>query len=89
MSSKIAIACALSAALSLVGARGFAADAPPVHQGPWPIYGGRQHQPTQDEIGAHHLHDVTPNQASEVDRLYDQLMSSSNKLLKDEPALAR
>jgi hypothetical protein len=87
MPSRIAIACALSGALLLVGMHGFAADAPPIHQGPWPIYDWRDHQPTQGELNANHLHDVTPNQAHEVDRLYDQLMSSSNKILKDEPAL--
>jgi hypothetical protein len=87
MSSRVAVACALGAALSLAGTLGFAADAPPVHQGPWPIYDWRDHQPTQGELNADHLHDVTPNQAQEVDRLYDQLLSSSDKLLKQEPAL--
>jgi hypothetical protein len=71
MSSRIAIASALNAALLLVGTCGFAADAPPVHRSPWPIYDWRD-----------------PNQSQEVvDRLYDQLLSSSNKILKDEPAL--
>ena len=85
MSSRIVIACALSAAL-FMGTQGFAADAP-VHPGPWPIYDWRDHQATQGELNADHLHDVTPNQAKEVDKLYNQLLSSSHKILKDEPAL--
>ena len=62
-------------------------DAPPPHPGPWPIYDWREHQPTQHELHAMHLHDVTPNEAREVDRLYDQLESSSARILRQHPAL--
>jgi hypothetical protein len=51
-------------------------------------YHGRQHQPTQDELNAQHQQDVTADQAV-VDRLYDQLLSNSEKILKQHPALVR
>jgi Spy/CpxP family protein refolding chaperone len=90
MASKVIFACVLVSALSLLAALGSAEDAPPpFHQGPWPIYHGRQHQPTQDELNAQHQQDVTPDQAGDVDRLYDQLLSNSEKILKQHPALVR
>jgi hypothetical protein len=48
---------------------------PPLHSGPWPIHNGRNYQPTEDELRALHLEDVTPDQAREIDRLYDQLLA--------------
>lgn len=57
------------------------------HHGAWLIYDWHGHQPTQDQLNALHLRDVTPNQAREVDRLYNQLESSSSRILKQEPAL--
>ena len=66
---------------------GGAEDAP-VHQRPWPIHNGFDHQPTQDELRALHQQDVTRDQAQETDRLYDQLMSSSNQILTQHPARA-
>jgi hypothetical protein len=86
MSSKVVCACALVAALSILAEPGVAKDAPPLHQRPWPIYNGFNHQPTQDELRASHQ-DVTPDQAHEIDRLYDQLLSSSEKILRQHPAL--
>jgi hypothetical protein len=83
--SRIVLTCTLVAALSFVGTPGFGNNA--FHHGAWPIYDWRNHQPTQDELNALHLRDVTPNQAQEVDRLYDQLESSSSRILKQEPAL--
>jgi hypothetical protein len=59
---------------------GSADDVPPLHRGPWPIRNGRNYQPTEHELRALHLEDVTPDQAREVDRLYDQLLSSSEKV---------
>jgi hypothetical protein len=38
--------------------------------------------PTQDELRGLHQQDVTPDQADEVDRLYDELLSSSKKVLR-------
>jgi prephenate dehydrogenase len=43
-------------------------------------YHGRQQ--TQDELNAQDQQDV-------IDRLYDQLLSSSEKILKQHPALVR
>jgi hypothetical protein len=77
---KIAIVCVSGVALSFLGTPAFAEEAPPVHQGDWPIQNGHDQQPTQDELNSLHLHDVTPNQAQEVDRLYDKLLSNSERL---------
>jgi hypothetical protein len=52
-------------------------DAPPLHKGPWPIRNGRNYQPTEHELRASHEEDVTPGQAREIDRLYDQLLAHS------------
>jgi hypothetical protein len=87
MSSRIIITCALGTVLSLFGTRGFAAGASPYHPGPWPIHDWRHQQPTEDELNAMHQQDVTPTEAREVDELYNQLESSSERILKEEPAL--
>jgi hypothetical protein len=73
-------------ALSFLGTHGFAKGAPLPHQGTWPINNWHNHQPTQDQLNALHPHDVTPDQAREVDRLYDQLLSSSARILSQHPA---
>jgi uroporphyrinogen-III synthase len=52
----------------------------PLHSGSWPIHNGRNYQPTEDELRALHLQDVTPDQAREIDRLYDQLLAGSEKV---------
>jgi hypothetical protein len=65
---------------------GGAEDAPPVHRRSWPIHNGLNHQPTQDDLRALHQQDVTSDQAHEIDRLYDQLMSTSNRILRRHPA---
>src|ERR1700726_66615 len=82
MLNKVVRTCALVAALSILAEPGVAKDAPPLHQGHWPIYNGFNHQPTQDELRALHQQDVTPDQAHEIDRLYDQLLSSSDRILR-------
>jgi hypothetical protein len=82
MSNKVVRACVLVAALSILAEPGVARDAPPLHQGPWPIYNGFNHQPTEDELRALHQQDVTPDQAHEIDRLYDQLLSNSDRVLR-------
>jgi hypothetical protein len=85
--SRIAFACALVSALSFLGTPSYGEGGRPPHHGAWPIYDWRDHQPTQDQLNALHLHDVTPNEAQEVDRLYKELESSSSRILKREPAL--
>ena len=89
MLNKVVRTCALVAALATVAEPGVARDAPPLRQGSWPIYNGFNHQPTQDGLRALHQQDVTPDQAHEIDRLYDQLLSSSEKILSQHPALVR
>jgi hypothetical protein len=89
MSSKFVFACALVAALSFLAQRGAADDVPRLHSGPWPIYNGFNHQPTQNELKALHQQDVTTDQARDVDRLYDQFLSNSEKILRQHPALVR
>ena len=78
MLNKVVRRCALVAALSMLADPGVARDAPPLHQGPRPIYNGVVHQPTRDELRASHQHDVTSGEAHEIDRLYDQLRSTSD-----------
>jgi hypothetical protein len=69
-------------ALAVVGAPLFAAEpaiaqnGPPVHQGPWPIENGVKRQPTQRDLGALGDRDVSSGQAREIDRLYDELLST-------------
>ena len=55
-----------------------AGGAPPLHRGPWPIRDGRNYQPTEHELRALHQEDVTLDQAREIDRLYDQLLGTSD-----------
>jgi hypothetical protein len=62
-----------------------AEGAPPLHSGPWPIYNGRNYQPTEDELRALHSEDVTPDQAREIDRLYDQLLAGSENVRNRHP----
>ena len=66
-----------------------AEGAPQLHNGPWPIHNGRNYQPTADELRALHLQDVTPDQARDIDRLYDQLLAGSEKVRDGHPMLRR
>ncbi len=65
-----------------------AESAPPLHKGPWPIRNGRDYQPTERELRALHQKDVTPDQAREIDRLYDQLLAINEKVRNRHPAPA-
>ena len=89
MSSKLVLASALVAALSFPAQRGIAEHAPSLHRRSWPIHEGFNHQPTQSELRALRQRDVTPDEAREIDRLYDQLLSSSERILKEHPALVQ
>ena len=80
MSSKVVFGGALVVASLLLAKSGLAGDAPGLHKDPWPIRNGRNHQPTELDLRALHLEDVTPEQAREIDRLYDQLLASSEKV---------
>ena len=79
MSSKIVVGIALALASLVLANIGSAEESPPLHKGPWPIRNGHNYQPTEHELKALHLEDVTPDQALEIDRLYDRLLASSEK----------
>jgi hypothetical protein len=80
MSSKIVFRVALVMSSLLLANIGSAEESPPLHKGPWPIRNGHNYQPTEHELRALHLEDVTPDQAREIDRLYDQLLARSEKV---------
>ena len=84
MSSKIVFGSALALALLVLANIGSAEDAPSLRKGPWPIQNGHNHQPTEQELRALHREDVTPDQAREVDRLYDRLLAGG-KVRKSVP----
>ena len=63
-----------------------AEGAPPIHEGPWPVRNGHNYQPTEHELRALHQEDVTPDQAREIDRLYDQLLATTEKVRNRYPA---
>jgi hypothetical protein len=75
MSSKAIFGPALVLSSLLLANLGYAEQAPPVHRGPWPIRNGHNYQPTENELRALHLRDVTPDEAREIDRLYNQLLA--------------
>ena len=74
MSSKTTFGIALVVSSLLLANVGYAEQLPPVHKGPWPIRDGRNYQPTENELKSLHLQDVTPDEAREIDRLYNQLL---------------
>jgi len=75
MSSRAIFGPALVLSSLLLANLGYAEQAPPVHRGPWPIRNGHNYQPTENELRALHLRDVTPDEAREIDRLYNQLLA--------------
>jgi hypothetical protein len=85
MSSKIVFGVALVLASLLLASIGSAEESPPLHKGPRPIRNGHNYQPTEHELRALHLEDVTPEQAHEIDRLYDQLLANSEKVRNRYP----
>jgi len=89
MSRKIVFGVALALASLLLANIGSAEDSPLLHKGPWPIRNGHNYQPTEHELRALHLEDVTPDQAREIDRLYDQLLTRSKNVHNRHPAPKR
>jgi hypothetical protein len=77
MSRNFVLGGTLVVASLLLANIGFAEEASPINKGAWPIRNGHNYQPTQHELKALHVEDVTPGQAREIDRLYDQLLSGS------------
>lgn len=84
MLHKTLIAFALVGVLSFLAHPAIAQDSPPAHEGGWPIQGGVKHQPTRGELGGGR--EFSQDQAHEIDRLYDQLLSSGDKT---QPRLKR
>jgi hypothetical protein len=84
MSSKIVFGVALASLL--LANIGFAEDAPSQRKGPWPIRNGHNYQPTENELRGLQQQDVTPDQAREIDRLYDQLLANNGKVRNSHPA---
>jgi hypothetical protein len=76
MSIKTVCGAALVLSSLLLANSGYAEQAPLVHGGSWPIRNGHNYQPTENELRSSHLQDVTPNQAREIDRLYNQLLAA-------------
>ncbi|HWX31845.1 MAG TPA: hypothetical protein VNZ53_30970 [Steroidobacteraceae bacterium] len=86
MSSKIVFGVALALSSLLLASIVSAEQSAPLHRGPWPIRNGRNYQPTEHELGALHLEDVAPDQAREIDRLYDELLARGEKVHNGHPA---
>jgi hypothetical protein len=76
MSNKTIFGPALVVLSLLLANVVYAEQAPPIHKGPWPIRNGHNYQPTEKELRSLHLQDVTPDEAREIDRLYDQLLGA-------------
>ena len=77
MSNKTIFGPALVVLSLLLANVVYAEQAPPIHKGPWPIRNGHNYQPTDKELRSLHLQDVTPDEAREIDRLYDQLLAAN------------
>jgi hypothetical protein len=75
MSRKTIFGPALVMSSLLLANIGYAEQAPPVRNGPWPIRNDHNYQPTANDLRSSHLQDVTPGEAREIDRLYDQLLA--------------
>ncbi|MBO4225093.1 hypothetical protein [Bradyrhizobium neotropicale] len=80
MSSKFVYGVALALASLFLANIGFAEDAPSLRKGSWPIRNGHNYQPTEHELRGLHREDVTPDQAREIDQLYDQLLTNGEKV---------
>ncbi|HTZ66796.1 MAG TPA: hypothetical protein VMB83_04885 [Roseiarcus sp.] len=86
MSHKTLMIFALIGALPFAAQRADAEDSSSVHEGQWPIQNGFNRQPTRGDLGGGH--EFSSDQANEVDRLYDQLLSGGAKS-EDHPGLKR
>jgi hypothetical protein len=86
VSSKVVFGVALVLASLSLADNGSAEDSPLLHKGPWPIRNGHNYQPTERELSALHLEDVTADQAREIDRLYGQLLENSEIVRNRHPA---
>jgi hypothetical protein len=85
MSKTFVAVTAVLASLLLAGV-GSAEDASSLRKGSWPIRNGHNNQPTERELRALNRHDVTPDQARDIDRLYDELLVDNEKARRRYPA---
>jgi hypothetical protein len=53
--------------------------------GPWPIRNGQNYQPTERQLRALNQEDVTPDQARDIDLLYNKLLAHGDKARKLYP----
>lgn len=91
-SRRAILVCAMLAMTTIALDTALAAnaeDAPTFHKGPWPIRNGHNYQPTEHELRALHREDVTHDQAREIDRLYDQLLATGEKVRDRHPVPTR
>jgi hypothetical protein len=86
MTSKSLFRVASVLAPLLLASIGSAENAPSLRKGSWPIRNGHNYQPTERELRDLHEKDLTPDQAREVDRLYDQLLAGGEKGRNRYPA---
>jgi hypothetical protein len=86
MTSKTVFAAAAVLLSLLLVSMGSAEDALSVRERSWPIRDGHNLQPTERELRALNQQDVTPDQAREIDRLYNQLLAEDEKARKRYPA---
>lgn len=77
MSYRIILALAVIWAPSFLAQPGSAQEKPSLHES-WPIQNGFNRQPTRNELRALHEQDVSPSDAREIDRLYDELMRTND-----------
>ena len=75
MSLRTLLAMAVIGTLSFLAQPGSAQEKPSLHES-WPIQNGFNRQPTRNELRALHEQDVSPSDAREIDRLYDELMTN-------------
>jgi hypothetical protein len=75
MSHRTLLALAVIGTLSFLAQPGSAQEKPSLHES-WPIQNGFNRQPTRNELRALHEHDVSPSDAREIDRLYEELMTN-------------
>jgi hypothetical protein len=86
MTGRIVLGGALALASLLLAGIASAEDVAPPRKRPWPIQSGHNYQPTEQELKDMHQQDLSPDQAREVDRLYEQLLASDEKVRKRRPA---
>jgi hypothetical protein len=77
MSSKTVFGSVFVVSSLLLANVGYAQQALPLHGGPWSIRNGHNYQPTENELRSSHIQDITPDEAREIDGLYNQLLAAS------------